>query len=120
MLNQARRESDIIRITCLNDKLTQINANLRNAQGRVEVLKTAVDPERRNHEFTVLTVLNSKFSVLDQEANQCVGQDMYEVGATRVDTEIDESKIPQEEPSNPPVILPPSVPNIPPPASGRR
>jgi len=90
-LNDARKESDIIRITCLNDKLTQINANLRNAQQRLEALTSAVDRDTRNHEYLVLMVLKQKFKTLDQEAGQCVGQDIFETGNTQVTTEVDPS-----------------------------
>jgi len=96
MLNEARKESDIIRITCLNDKLTQINANLRNAQQRLAALSDATDRESRNHEYTVLMVLKQKFKTLDQEAGQCVGQDIYEIGHTQVTTEIDPTAMPTE------------------------
>ena len=120
MLEDARKEADIIKITCLDDKLTQIDVNLRTASARLEALKKAVDPDRRTHEFTVLTVVGQKLQVLDQEAHQCVGQAMYETGATKVVTEIDTNMLPfEEDPSNPPVILPPSLPAVPPAASGK-
>ena len=119
MLEDARKEADIIRITCLDDKLTQINANLRSAENRLEALRNAVDSDRRVHEYTVLTVLGQKLQVLDQEAHQCVGEALYETGETKVVTEIDTDMLPFEEtPSTPPVVLPPSLPTIPPPASG--
>ena len=119
MLDEARRERDIIRVTCLNDKLTQVNANLRTLEDRIENLQSAVqaqDPSRRNHEFTVITVLSQKFNVLEQEANQCLGQDLFETGATRVETDIDPDS-PTEDPTVLPETLPPAVPFIPPPAS---
>jgi len=120
MLDEGRRERDIIRITCLNDKLTQVNANLRTCDQRMTSLRDAVrgnDDGRRNHEFTVITVLGQKFTVLEQEANQCVGQDLYETGTTRVITTID-PRTPIENPNvvpEPPGI---GVPFIPPPLSG--
>ncbi|MFW6086882.1 MAG: hypothetical protein ACODAG_06725 [Myxococcota bacterium] len=119
MLDQARRERDIIRVTCLNDKLTQVNANNRTLEDRVENLDSAVqadDTDRRHHEFTVVTVLAQKLNVLEQEANQCIGQDIFETGATRVVTDIDPAA-PDEDPSN--IDEPPSVdvPFIPPPLS---
>jgi hypothetical protein len=111
LLDEARREADIIRVTCLNDKLTQANANLRTAQSRLGSLQKATDQELRNHEFTVLSVLGQKFQVLEQQANQCVGQDMYETGPTKVVTEIDTSMLPfEDDPISPPVLLPPAVP----------
>jgi hypothetical protein len=116
MLNEARKEADIIRITCLNDKLTQINANLRNARKRLEAMLAAVDPKAANHEFTVLKVLEQKFQTLEQEANQCVGQDIYEIGATEVITDIDPSMVPDDQGNVP--AGGPSFPVVPPPATG--
>jgi len=121
LLDQARKEADIIKVTCLNDKLTQINANLRTASSRLGSMQKAADPDLRNHEYTVLSVLGQKFQVLDQEAGQCVGQDMFDTGATRVTTAIDESTIPDESPTEVPTIMPPSGVLLvapPPPASG--
>jgi hypothetical protein len=125
MLESARKDADIIRITCLDDKLTQVNANLRSAETRLEALRKAVDADLRMHEYTVLSVLGNKLQVLDQEAHQCVGESMYETGETTIVTEIDTDMLPFEEtPSVPPVVLPPSLPTlppaVPPPASGIR
>jgi len=119
MLDEARRERDILRVTCLNDKLTQINANVRTATTRAESLREAVqmnDDGRRDHEFTVLTVLGQKFRTLEQEANQCIGQDIFDTGTTRVETSIDPAT-PEEDASA--VVSYPelAVPFIPPPAS---
>lgn len=120
-LNNARKDNDVIMVTCLNDKLTQINANLRNAQGRLESLEAAVDPDQAKHEYVVLSVIGEKFNTLDREAAQCAGQEMFDTGVTKVLTEIDISMLPFEEnPGFPPEILPPGLPTFPPPASGRR
>lgn len=122
MLDEARQERDIIRVTCINDKLTQVNANLRTAQQRAEQLNDAIDANdsgRRNHEFTVMIVLNQKLIVLDREAAQCVGQDIYETGATRVTTEID-PETPEDDPTILPEVEVPVAPYIPPPRSGDR
>jgi hypothetical protein len=118
MLEEARKAGDIIKVTCLDEKYTQVNANLRNAERRLEALKQAVENDRRVHEYTVLTVLGQKLQVLDQEAHQCVGDALYETGDTKVVTEIDTNKLPYgETPSTPPVVPPPSLPTVPPPAS---
>ncbi len=119
MLDEARRERDIMRVTCLNDKLTQVNANIRTAGARSDSLREAVqmnDDDRRNHEFTVMTVLSQKFRTLEQEANQCIGQDIFETGTTRVETSIDPST-PDEDPTTVPTYPSVPVPFIPPPAS---
>jgi len=115
-LDAARRERDIIRVTCVNDKLTQVNAHNRSASDRLERLEEAIgiaDRDRAHHEFTVLTVLGQQFSVLEAEANGCIGQDIFETGTTRVVTDIDpetpEENLDISEPT------PPAVPSIPPP-----
>ena len=121
MLEEARREADIIRVTCLNDKLTQVNANMRTAQTRMAAYDNASDPEQKNHEATVISVLGQKFQVLDQEANRCVGQDLYETGSTKVQTFIDTATQPFDDdvatPAPPP---PPAVPDVPIFVSGTR
>lgn len=120
MLDEARQERDIIRVTCINDKLTQVNANLRTVELRVVNLQDAIaaqDTGRRNHEFTVIAVLGQKFVVLDREAAQCIGQDLYETGSTRVTTEIDPNN-PDENPTVLPDPVEPVIPFIPPPRSG--
>lgn len=118
MLDEARRERDIIRVTCLNDKLTQINAHLRTLETRTSNLNEAItngDSERRNHEFTVITVLGQHFRTLEGEANACIGQDIFETGTTRVVTTIDPST-PDED-----LVVtdpgPEGIPFIPPPDS---
>lgn len=113
MLDDARRDADVIRVTCLNDKLTQINANLRAAQSRQATLTRTVDADQRMHELTVLNVLGQKLQVLDQEANQCIGQDLYETGPTKIITEIDTSLLPFENnPTNPSITTPTAPTNL--------
>ncbi len=100
MLDQARRDKDIVRLTCLNDKLTQINTNLRTLSDRIGRLQSAIeagDTDRRDHEFTVISVLDQKLRNLEQEANQCIGQDAFETGATRVEVDV-EPGTPEEQP----------------------
>ncbi len=102
LLDEARRERDVIKITCLNDKLTQINVNLRTAEDRQEALRQAVqtgDSEARNHQFTILDVLKQKLDTLLLEARQCTGAelDVFTEGELQVDVD---PEIPQEDPSD--------------------
>lgn len=120
MLDEARREGDVVRVTCLDDKLTQINAHARTLSDRIESLQqatTTADSDRRNHEFTVISVLGQNFTQLERDANECVGQSQFETGATRVVTTID----PETPDGDPSLIADESptdyIPYIPPPAS---
>ena len=120
MLDQSRREGDVLRVTCLDDKLTQVNAHVRTLGDRVEALEEAVrlaDEARRNHEYTVIIVLGQNLVVLDRSASECIGQDMYETGTTRVVTTIDPST-PDIDPTDLVIVHTEGVPFIPSPASG--
>jgi len=118
MLDEARREKDIMRANCVNRKLTEVNANTRNVEQRARALKDAAstgDDARRSHEYTVLTVLSQKLDSLDREATQCLGQSVYEPGASQVITTISQGS-PTLDPSviDPSTAAPPSI-TVPPP-----
>jgi hypothetical protein len=59
-LQAARKERDVVRVLCLNDKLNQVDVALGSARDRLGSLRTAesrVDVDRSRHEFAVLEVL---------------------------------------------------------------
>jgi len=121
LVREATEDADMMKVTCLNDKLTQIDGNLRTAQQHLEGLRKAADAGVRAHEHTMIMVVGQKLDVLGQEAGQCVGKDLYETGTTTVDTVIDTDMLPfEDDPSVPPTILPPSLPTLPPAISGMR
>lgn len=116
----AKRDSDIIRATCLQDKLDQCNANLQSMKRRQSALNAAIakgDAGSSNHEYTVIGVLSQKFKMLAQAANQCVGQDLFETGDTQVKEEVD-LFAPDENPSMVDSVPVWPIPFIPPPVSG--
>lgn len=104
MVSQAQRDKDIMRVECLDDKLAQVNANLRTARARLSVLEAQRDPQMRAQAVTVLQVLEQKFQVLDQEASQCIGQNIFETGSTKLQTDIDLNRVPVGESSDPTII----------------
>jgi hypothetical protein len=119
-LQSAKRDKDIIRATCLDDKLSQCNANLQNIKRREAALNDAIsqgDTGRGNHEFTVIGVLSQKFKMLAQSANQCVGQDLFDTGDTEVREEVD-LFAPDENPAVITGVPDWPIPYIPPPVSG--
>jgi hypothetical protein len=118
LLGEARREGDAIRITCLEDKITQIRAHLANGEARKEALEAAItqgDDEARSHQYTVLRVLGQKLRGLARDAAQCVGQNAFEVPPGQLDSELPSEA---EDPTELPPTPAPDVPFIPPPASG--
>ena len=91
-LKSAEREGDIIKATCLDDKLQQCNANLQNMKRRDAALNDAIaagDTGAANHESRVIGVLSQRFKMLVQAANQCVGQDLFDTGDTQTRSEVD-------------------------------
>lgn len=99
MLEAARKQRDVVKTLCLNDKLSQIDVAIRSGRDRRTQLQAAVarnDGELSNHEFTILTVLRQRSEQLVAEANQCIGEEAAFVGDTRTNVTIDPS-IPQDE-----------------------
>lgn len=119
-LQSAKSEKDIIRATCVDDKLAQCNANLQNLKRRQAALNESIqanDAGSRNHEFAVIGVLSQKFKMLQQAANQCVGQDLFDTGDTKVRQEVD-LFAPDADPAVVTPVPEPPIPYIPPPVSG--
>ena len=99
----AKRQKDIIKLNCVTDKLVQAKVNLNIAEQSMTSLQESIaraDEGGRTHEFTRLTIVNQKVLVLGAEAENCIGEDLSFVGATRVDVEIDPS-IPVTDPTQP-------------------
>ena len=113
-LREARKQRDVVKVLCLNDKLNQMDVASRSAADRVEMLKSAVqtnDSDGARHEFTVLSVLRDQVRTLQSEANQCIGEEAGFIGNSEVTVEIDPS-IPDEDPSDfpdDPIVTDPPV-----------
>jgi hypothetical protein len=92
MGKKARDDRDLIKLNCVNDKLLQIRGNLNVAESTNNKLQTAIaagDEGGRNHEFSKLTIIFQKVTVLGQEADACVGEEIAYVGKTRVTVDVD-------------------------------
>jgi hypothetical protein len=78
MLDHARQERDIIKVNCLNDKLTQVDVTLRSSREHQDLLQTAVginNDGQRNHEYALLTIFRQRAEGLEAEARQCIGEE---------------------------------------------
>ncbi|MDB4945251.1 MAG: hypothetical protein JWP97_4785 [Labilithrix sp.] len=101
MLEEARKQRDVVKTLCLNDKLSQVDVAIRSARDRRTALTAAAarnDAELAGHEFTILTVLRQRSEQLVAEANQCIGEEAAFVGDTRTSVTIDPSIPPDETP----------------------
>lgn len=114
-LQAARKERDVVRVLCLNDKLNQVDVALGSARDRLDSLHTAVtlaDAGRSQHEYTVLEVLNDRVRVLVNESNQCVGEETGFIGEAEVSVSVDPNLPNADTSFNSTVSAPPPPPNI--------
>lgn len=112
-LERARRERDVVKTLCLDDKLNQIDVALRSAGERKRAHELSAkrgDTDLANHEFTILTVLHQRVLQLDTEANQCIGKEVSFIGETSVKHSIDGDMAPEDPSEYPPgstLVMPP-------------
>jgi len=97
----ARKQKDIIKLNCVNDKLVQIKGNMNVAESATTLMHEAIarnDEGQRQHEFTRISLVNQKVQVLGTEAENCIGEDLTYVGQTEVKVEVDPT-IPEADPT---------------------
>ncbi|MFM9469817.1 hypothetical protein ACKI1K_44555, partial [Streptomyces scabiei] len=83
----AKKQKDIIKLNCTNDKLLQVKGHLAltdQAMANLNEAMAKADDDARKHEFTRVTILYQKVLVLGTEAENCIGEDLSYVGATTV------------------------------------
>jgi hypothetical protein len=117
LVDTARKQKDVIKLNCVNDKMVRIRGHMTVADQTMASLDTAIgrnDGGARQHEFTRLIILFQKVQVLGTEAENCIGEDVSYVGDTKVEVEIDPN-IPDDDPTQP--LLPVPDVNRPPEAS---
>jgi hypothetical protein len=105
---KAKKDKDMVKLNCVNDKLTQLKGHMTVTDQSMSSLTLDIakgDDTARQHEFTRISILYQKVVVLGTEAEQCIGEDVSYVGATRVDVEIDPS-IPPTDPTQPDLPVP--------------
>ncbi|MBX3227220.1 MAG: hypothetical protein KIT84_35210 [Labilithrix sp.] len=111
MLGEARKQRDVVKTLCLNDKTSQIDVAVRSGRERFSQLEAAVkrnDVELSNHNFTIITVLRQRSEQLVAEANQCIGEEAAFIGDTKTTVQID-PQIPPDEAPYPPPLTDPTV-----------
>lgn len=118
MLDESRRQKDIVKTTCLSDKLAQIDAALKSSQERAVSLRAAFgrgETEQSTHEFTVIGVLRQRVEQLDAEANQCIGEELGFPGETRINFTVDPNIAPADPGagSDPGEVIIPPLPTSP-------
>jgi len=102
LLDQANQSGDMLKIQCLNDKLTQINVSMRSFEGRQADHREAINgrnADQRNHQYSMMVILAQRVAGLRVEAEACVGEGDVVFGQTSRTTEIDAS-VTQDDPTD--------------------
>jgi hypothetical protein len=93
-VDDARNEKDVVKMNCLNEKLTQVKALLRVAEQADVALHEAVANRDAGSEaeFAKIAISRSKVDTLRAESEQCIGQLAYMVD--------EQTSVEVEQPSN--------------------
>jgi hypothetical protein len=77
---QARNEKDVVKLNCVNEKLTQVKALLRVAeQADVALRESLARRAAGEAEFSKVAITRTKVDRLRREAEECIGQLAYMV-----------------------------------------
>jgi hypothetical protein len=102
LLKDARDEKDVIKLNCINEKLTSIKGLIRISEQADITLQEAVAKGERDtatHEFHKIAISHQKIKILKTEAEQCVGELAFAVGKTTVEVEVDKDVVPEQDPT---------------------
>ncbi len=116
-LEEARASKDVVKLNCVNEKLTNIKGLLRISEQADVSLQEAVakgEEQGAGHEFAKVTIARQKIDQLKAEAEGCVGLLAFETGPTEVIVE-EPLDLPALDPTK--TVPPPPVVSRPLPAS---
>jgi hypothetical protein len=94
---EARKQKDILKLNCINDKLAQIRqlqGILGEAADRLAVAIATSDEAERYHRYTIITISAEKVRTLRGEAEACIGEAVAYLGP--LDLGVDEPAIPDD------------------------
>jgi hypothetical protein len=101
LLKDAREEKDVIKLNCINEKLTSVKGLIRISEQADITLQEAVakgEKDTATHEFHKISISHQKIRILRTEAEQCVGELAFAVGKTTVEVEVDKDIVPERDP----------------------
>jgi hypothetical protein len=118
-LTEAREQKDVVKLNCINEKLTQIKGFIKIGEQADLALQEAVaksDSGAADHEYTKVEIAGQRVAQLRADTEACIGQTAFEGsnGQTHVDV-TEPADLPSvatsPSPAGPPVVV------TPPPAS---
>ena len=103
-LEEARNSKDVVKLNCVNEKLTQIKGLLRISEQSDIALQEAVakkESATSEHEYTKVSIAVVKVNQLSAEAEECIGQLAFRTDENAT-TEVEE---PDDLPKGDPTLL---------------
>ena len=101
----AYRSHDIIRMTCIDDKITQMKTLSNLASPRMLMLRTfKAEPIVMRTEFDVISQVHDRVSALGTEVDACMGDNLDAVSAGRIQEE-NQPTIDINDPTRPPMPI---------------
>lgn len=100
-LTEARDEKDVVKLNCVNEKLTAIKGLLRISEQADVTLQEALarrDTEVSAHEFEKIVIAQRKCEQLLAESEACVGELAVYAGDTEVELILE--NVPEEDPAD--------------------
>jgi hypothetical protein len=102
----AYRSHDIIRMTCIDDKIAQMKTLENLASPRMLMLRTfKAEPIVMRAEFDVISQVHDRVTVLGSEVDACMGDNLDSVPAGRINEE-NQFATDANDPTRPPMPLP--------------
>jgi len=87
---EARKQKDVIKLNCINDKLLQIKQLQNILEDGLSKLSLAIaggDEAERYHRYTVIKISGEKITALRDEAEACVGEEISYLGPLALDVD---------------------------------
>jgi hypothetical protein len=91
-LEKARKDKDTLKITCLDDKLAQLQLTLRGVEERTKSLEVSIqtgNTTTADQNFAILKIYLDRVSQLNAEGENCLGEADVVLGKTETTTTVD-------------------------------
>jgi hypothetical protein len=102
----ARKEKDVIKLNCVNDKLVQIKPQMNIGDQARVTLETSSETDDRGTLFTEVTMSGENVRRLREEADQCIGEPTLATESQSGFTAPDVPDSPYDDPFDPGVEPP--------------
>lgn len=96
----ARKQKDVIKLNCVNDKLLQVKQLLNIAETANTDLQEAIaqsDENERYHQYGKIVVAAEQVRLLVEESRNCIGEELVYVGPLQVDVDKPEVEDPGDD-----------------------